>query len=285
MLKNHEYLSDKLNIRVERGYRRYFMNKIQMNGVNLNTNVSNAKKAQELKPQEEAKPQLKEHCSSKAGQALKNVALGVMLAASVIAGAKATTVPVKANETQQPLDNSTSISQQAETSAAPQTEVEAAVDEMINNHAGKPSKLHVGGKLSCSGSMRDSFSIIDKRSYDAAEITKGGNLVFYNKITSSDGDSTHYLPVNSFDLKASTNGDSIVLQTGSRFEEATKLHGDYIELADDGVTFNVYNADGEKLGHVKAQTPETHDVTVIIEGVTVASVVGLAVAKKIKDSH
>ena len=70
-----------------------------MNGVNLNTNVSNAKKAQESKPQEEAKPQLKEHCSSKAGLALKNVALGVMLAASVIAGAKAATVPARAAET------------------------------------------------------------------------------------------------------------------------------------------------------------------------------------------
>lgn len=243
------------------------------------------KKVQDSRLQEEAKPQLKEHCSSKAGQALKNAALGVMLAASVIAGAKAATVPVKAAEPQQPLDNSTSISQQAETDVAPKTEIEAAVDEMIESNTGHPSKLHVGGKLNCMGKMTDSFSFIDERSYDSAEITKGGSLVFYNKVSSSDGENTHYVPVNSFDLKAQPQGKEIVLQTGSRFEEATKMHGDYIELADDGVTFNVYNAEGENIGHVRAETPETHNTTVIIEGVTLASVVGLAVAKKIKDSH
>ena len=130
------------------------------------------KKVQDSRLQEEAKPQLKEHCSSMAGQALKNAALGVMLAASVIAGAKAATVPVKAAEPQQPLDNSTSISQQAETDVAPKTEIEAAVDEMIENKVGQPTELHVGGKLDCIGRMTDSFSFIDERNYDSAEFTK-----------------------------------------------------------------------------------------------------------------
>ncbi len=113
------------------------MNNIQMNSVNLNTNVSNSKQTQESKPQEEAKPQLKEHCSSKTGQALKNAALGVMLAASVIAGAKAVTVPAKAVEPEM-VDNSTSVSEQAEetyTKSELEEAVQKAVDECEEKHA------------------------------------------------------------------------------------------------------------------------------------------------------
>jgi len=253
-----------------------------MNGVNLNTNVSNAKKTQESKPQEEVKPQLKEHCSSKAGQALKNVALGVMLAASVIAGAKAATVPAKAAENQQPVDNSTSISQQAEMSAAPKTEIEAAVDEMLENKDEQITKLHVGDRNDCHGKMTSPLSFLGGKNYECAEITEDGSLVFYNKVLSV-GNVIKFEPVNSFDLKAQPDGKSIELQKGSRFEESTNVHGDYVELAEDGRTFNVYNADGENIGHVKTDTPESNAAKLIIGGLGAAAILGAPVVKYLKE--
>ncbi len=279
-LKKNGFLSDKYGIQRERLI--FTMNNIKMNSVNVNTNVSNAKKTQESKQKEEAKPQLKEHCSSKAGQALKNAALGVMLAASVIAGAKAATVPAKAAENQQPIDNSTSISQQAETNAAPKTEIEAAVDEMMENKEVQTTKLHVGDRNNCHGKMTSPLSFLGGKNYECAEITEDGSLVFYNKVLTA-GNVIKFEPVNSFDLKAQPDGKSIELQTGSRFEESTNVHGDYIELADDGRTFNVYNSDGENIGHVKADTPESNVAKFIIGGLGTAAILGAPVVKYLKE--
>ena len=94
--------------------------------------------------------------------------------------------------------------------------------------------------------MVGSFSCFDGRDYDSAAITRGGCLVFYNEIetTKSDGSkSTQYIPVNSFDLQMQPDGRTIELKTGTRFEESTKTNGDYVELAEDGRTFNVYNSE------------------------------------------
>ena len=260
------------------------MKNIQMNGVNLNANLSGAKKTQDSKPEKEAKPQLKEHCSSKAGQALKNVALGVMLAASVVAGAKAATVPAKAAENQQPVDNSTSISQQAEINAAPKTEVEAVVDDMLASKDVQTTKLHVGDKNDCHGKMAGSLSFLGGKNYDCAEITKDGSLVFYNKVLTV-GNAIKFEPVNSFDLQAQPDGNSIELKTGSRFEETTKTDGDYIELADDGRTFNVYNSDGENIGHVKADTPESNTAKFVVAGLGMAAILGAPAIKSLKDNQ
>lgn len=260
------------------------MKNIQMNGVNLNANLSGAKKTQDSKPKKEAKPQLKEHCSSKAGQALKNVALGVMLAASVVAGAKATTVTAKAVENQQPVDNSTSISQQAEINAAPKTEIEAVVDDMLASKDVQTTKLHVGDKNDCHGKMAGSLSFLGGKNYDCAEITKDGSLVFYNKVLTV-GNAIKFEPVNSFDLQAQPDGNSIELKTGSRFEETTKTDGDYIELADDGRTFNVYNSDGENIGHVKADTPESNTAKFVVAGLGMAAILGAPAIKSLKDNQ
>ena len=108
------------------------MENIQMNGVNLNTNLPETKKIKKVKQQEDSRHQAKEHCSSKASQAMKNAALGVILAASVITGAKATAIPAKAAEPDV-VDNATSVSQQAEQTYT-KSELEAEVDAAIAEH-------------------------------------------------------------------------------------------------------------------------------------------------------
>lgn len=247
---------------------------LQINPSKLTAASLQTEKHVEAKKQEakESLPQTKEHCSSKAGKAIRSVALGLMLAAGIASAGK----PMKANAAENaPADNQTTVTQEAETNVA-KTDVEMAVDKAMDESEGKTTKLHVGDKNQCYGKMVGSFSCFDGRDYDSAAITSGGCLVFYNEIetTKSDGSkSTQYIPVNSFDLQTQPDGKSIELKTGTRFEESTKTNGDYVELAEDGRTFNVYNSEGEKIGHVKADTPDTFKTKVLV-GVGLAGVAG-----------
>lgn len=248
------------------------MHNVNLNGINSNMNLSETKNKKDVKAKEDTRPQVKEHCSSKAGMALKNVALGVMLAASVIAGAKATTVPVKAENTQ-PVDNSTSVSQQAEVSAE-KTDIEMAVDEAMQTES-RTSTIYanVGGKVDCEGEMTNG-----DRCYEKASISEDGVLTFYdqkvhNEIVSqvvvNPNGGTSIVPrtetkftydaKNAFNLGTSTSNNEISLKAGERFEEVSSKNGDYVELAEDGTTFNVYDEAGNQIGSCRYMTPEQHE--------------------------
>lgn len=248
------------------------MHNVNLNGVNSNTNLPEAKNVKKSKQKEEVRPQTKEHCSSKAGMALKNVALGVMLAASVIAGSKAATVPAKAENTQ-PIDNSTSVSQQAEVNTE-KTDIEMAVDEAMQTES-RTSTIYanVGGKVNCEGQMTGG-----DRHYEKASISEDGVLTFYsqevhNEIVSqivvNPNGGTSIVPrtqtkyvydaKNAFNLGSSPSGNNISLKTGSKFEEVSAQNGDYVELAEDGTTFNVYDSDGNEIGSCSYMTPQQHE--------------------------
>ena len=223
------------------------MNNIQMNSVNLNTNVSNAKKIQDAKPQEEAKPQLKEHCSSKAGQALKNVALGVMLAASVIAGAKAATVPAKAADNKEILPQ-TSYSQEVN-----------AISDAENAKSDGTVTIACHGYLNkCEGSMTSGF-----RNYEYVEVNDDGTINFYTKdrqkdYLSSNEDRVYYTKEtkNQFDLKGDIHKSNdyyemnMDVQAGTKFEEIGNKYGDYVVM-DGNCVLSVYDKNDNKVGSVQ----------------------------------
>lgn len=248
------------------------MYNVNLNGVNSNMNLPETKKVKKSNPREDIRPQAKEHCSSKAGMALKNVALGVMLAASVIAGSKAVTVPAKA-ENMQPVDNSTSVSQQAEVNTE-KTDIEMAVDEAMQTES-RTSTIYanVGGKVDCEGEMTNG-----DRCYEKASISEDGVLTFYdqkvhNEIVSqvvvNPNGGTSIVPrtetkftydaKNAFNLGSSPSGNNISLKTGDKFEEVSAQNGDYVELAEDGTTFNVYDEAGNQIGSCRYMTPEQHE--------------------------
>ena len=228
------------------------MNKINLSGINTQANLQETKAVKKNKPQVEEKPQMKEHCSSKAANALKGVALGVILAAGIATGAKAAPVKTSANNV---VDNQTSVSQQAEVAVA-STEIEAAVDEAMNN---KVSNLYMANIVTCSGEMTEG-----DRNYKAAGISDDGVLTFYD--VSREGKSNNlskmnkyknvYEAVNSFDLETKAENNSAQVKIGQKFEETTAKNGDFVELADDGKTFNVYDESGNFIGSCTYKTEE-----------------------------
>ncbi len=228
------------------------MDKINLNGINSQPNLRETKAVKENKPQAEVKPQLKEHCSSKAANALKGVALGIILAAGIATGAKA--APVKANANNIP-ENQTSVSQQAEIAVA-STEIEAAVDEAMNN---KVSDLYTANKVSCTGEMTEG-----DRNYKASDISDDGILTFYdvsqerasNNLSKANKYKNVYEAVNSFDLETKSEHNSAQVKIGQKFEETTAKNGDYVELAEDGKTFNVYDESGNFIGSCTYKTEE-----------------------------
>lgn len=231
------------------------MKNIQMNGVNLNTNVSNAKKTQKAKPQAEARPQLKEHCSSKAGQALRNAALGVMLAASVVAGTKAATISAKAVEQKEILPQ-TSYSQEVE-----------AVSDTENLTNKKPVTIACTASRICEGDMTSGF-----RDYKYVEINDDGTINFYSKDRVYDSkdilnlndvlsfnDEYHYTKEikNQFDLKGNIfkNKDdalktNMTILSGTKFNEISNKYGDYVVM-DENCVLSVYDKDDNKVGSVQ----------------------------------
>ena len=234
--------------------------------------ISDKKQEAEKPVQDEQtqRPQAKEHCSSKAGKAVRGMMLGLALAAGVSIGAKA--MPVQAASSQ-PADNGINVMQEMEENVQ-KTDMEKAVDELMAETESTTTTLHVGDKNTCHGQMSRS-ELFGGRNYDKAAIEKDGTLVFYKEYTHYHDDYTSYSysQKNSFNLNTETEGSKIQLQTGSRFEETNNVNGDYVVLADDGRTFCVYNKDGEEIGYVEADTPETHK-TEVIAGVIAATVMG-----------
>ena len=228
------------------------MNKINLSGINTQANLQETKAVKENKPQVEEKPQMKEHCSSKAANALKGVALGVILAAGIATGEKAAPVKTSANNV---VDNQTSVSQQAEVAVA-STEIEAAVDEAMNN---KVSNLYTANIVTCSGEMTEG-----DRTYNAACISDDGVLTFYdvsrerksNNLSKMNKYKNVYEAVNSFDLETKTENNSAQVKIGQKFEETTAKNGDFVELAEDGKTFNVYDESGNFIGSCTYKTEE-----------------------------
>lgn len=228
------------------------MDKISLNGINSQVNLRETKSEKENKPQTEAKPQLKEHCSSKVANALKGVALGVILATGIATGAKA--APIKTNSNNMP-DNQTSVSQQAEVAVA-STEIEAAVDEAMNKET---SDLYTGYRVSCEGEMTEG-----DRNYKASDISDDGILTFYdvsrerasNNLSKANKYKNVYEAVNSFDLETKAENNSAQVKIGQKFEETTAKNGDYVELAEDGKTFNVYDENGNFIGSCTYKTEE-----------------------------
>lgn len=260
------------------------MQKLNLNGINSKINLSETTKAKETKKNEIARPQLKEHCSSKAGQALRGLALGAILAASVISVGKATTVPVKANELQN-TDNHTSITQEAEENVE-KTDIEMAVEKAINSES-KTSALYVkaGEKVDCKGEMTGG-----DRFYEKASISEDGVLTFYEeeaetnfssklKITPNGEVSIkpkvereyNYTEKNSFNLGISLNNKSLNIKIGAKFEEMSAKNGDYVQLAEDGKTFIVYNEMGNQIGSCSYETIAEHNANAKSNGMTIAA--------------
>lgn len=284
------------------------MHDVNLSGIKANSNVTEKKNKSKINQKSETRPQIKEHCSSKAGQALKNVALGVMLAASVVAGAKAMAVPAKAAETQ-PVDNQTSVSQQAEVNTE-KTDIEMAVEEAMQADS-KTATIYanVGGKVNCDGEMTSG-----DRKYEAASISKDGILTFYDQeahskvvstvVMNPNGGSSviprtetdyTYKEMNAFNLGTSPIDNAISLKTGEKFEEVSAKNGDYVELAEDGTTFNVYDEDGNQIGscnyltleqHAEAAKAKKQADAILLAGVTLgvgAVVGGVKIADKLSD--
>ena len=224
------------------------MKNVQINSANFNTNLPTTQKAQKSKPQEDAKPQLKEHCSSKAGQALKNVALGIMLAASVVAGAKAATIPAKAAETKEIL---------------PQTSYSQEVDAVSNSENASNNKTVTiachGYFNKCERAMTSGF-----RNYEYVEINDDGTINFYTEeresasFFSDNEDKVYYTKEtkNQFDLKGAIhkNNDyyetNMDIQAGTKFNEISNKYGDYVVMSENCV-LNVYDKDDNKIGNVQ----------------------------------
>ncbi len=252
--------------------------KINNSSVNaLNTQQNKAEKPE--KQQVEEKPQLKEHCSSKAGTALRGVVLGLALAAGV-AGAKA--MPVKACErnNSEPI----SVTQEVE-ETAPQTEVEKIVDDMMSEQESSTVTLHAGEQGHCSGKMKLGCILGGEngRNYDTARITSDGQLVMLREDVYYIDDTayTTYTEMNRFNLNTNAESRKIDLQTGSRFEETKDKKSDYVELSKDGTQFIVYNENGEEIGTINTVTPDEHNAKLIIGG-TVAG--GLLIAGAINEA-
>ena len=213
--------------------------KINNSNINaLNTQQNKAEKPE--KQQAEERPQLKEHCSSKAGNALRGMVLGLTLAAG-IAGAKAMPVQAAVRNENEPV----SVTQETET-AAPQTELEAAVDDMMEQQQSVTVTFRTGKQGHCTNSL--SLSNLVRSNIDSAKITSDGQLVLYDSDDSV---------INRFNLNtgADTLG-KINLQTGSRFEESdSKIFkkGDYVKLSEDATKFIVYNRFDEEIGTVNTK--------------------------------
>lgn len=276
--------------------------------ININKPLVNSVKTQENKnveikqePKNENKKQLKEHCSSKAGKALRGLALGLMLAAGVAAGAKSMPVKASSNDT---IDSQTCTMQEAEINTE-KTDIEMAVDEAMN----QTTSLYVGNdtKVNCKGDMTGG-----ERNYECSSITDG-SLCFYDETTHTrvipyttvgpNGQSqTHtrvqtnhtYTEMNRFNLGTEKQGNgNIILEKGTRFDEVSEKNGDYVILAEDGKTFLVYNSEGKEIGKCTYQTTEEHDeetkdllitTGVIVGGIAVAKGAS-EIAEHVKDKH
>ncbi len=195
-------------------------------------------------------------------------------------------MPVHAAESNS-ANNTTSVTQETQTNVE-KTDMEKTVDDLMSETEGTTTTLHVGDKNTCFGKMATS-ELFGGRYYDKAAIEEDGTLVFYRQIEehnySTDMTEYHYVKKNSFNLNTETQGKTIQLQTGSRFEETSNLHGEYVVLADDGRTFQVYNQEGEEIGHVEADTPESHKTEVIAEIGAAGVMAGIYFGLKHKENH
>lgn len=244
-------------------------NQIQNSSINGLKNVKKEESRQE-------RPQLKENCSSKASQALRGMVLGLALAAGV-AASKGMVVHAANNNTPA-SDNNIAVTQEVEQNTQT-SEVEKMADELLGKEQ-SCSTLYIGGNPHyCKGEM------IETRNYNNAQITDEGQLVFLDKETNyryesgyqiNDGtgyikDFSHYgkyeycttlneketyYVQNSFELGAEANGSIINLQPGTRFYESAEKNGDYVELAEDGTTFNVYDSAGNQIGSCQFSTAD-----------------------------
>lgn len=248
--------------------------------------LKNNKETEKQEPQKDI-PQLKEHCSSKAAKALRGMALGLALAAGVAAAGSKGIVVQAANNNSLDTQNNTTITQEVENNAQT-SEVEKMVDNALDEQS--YSTLYVGGKTTCSGEMRET------RNYESAEINSNGQLVFLDQSTEQKMVSgyqlnyngkyefcsrmqtdTVYSPQNSFELGAEVNNSNINLQPGARFNESVEKNGDYVELAEDGKTFIVYDSSGKEIGSCKFNTPEEFEEQLKTVG-KIGGIAALAVA-------
>lgn len=252
------------------------MNNVNLQKAGLCSNIQDNKKQpiKEEKPQE--KPQLKEHCSSKAGKALRGVALGLMLAASVAGGAAAMK-PVKASAEELPQ---TSITQEI-------SDVNA-VSEAESSNSNKSVTIACHGYLNtCEGEMKDGC-----RRYQYAQFNDDGTLEFYNKsYYSGFGDKEYETKDtrNIFDLQSSSTGSKtdyydthMTLQTGTKFEEMGNQFGDYV-MIDENCLITVYDKNDKAIGTVQCKDYDQivkdreEGGPVVLAGLGVLGVAGAAV--------
>ncbi len=259
---------------------------INQSGINA-LNLQSQKKVESSKQEKESNPQIKEHCSSKAGKALRGMALGLIMAAGVASVGKA--VPVNASGVQS-SNNETAVTQEAEANVA-KTDVEMAVDKALNAES-KSSVLRVSvdQKVPCEGEMTGG-----DRNYEKAQISKDGVLTFYDESAETSfhremkyvGDGKYervtrlkteynYDEMNSFNLGSSVENKGLELQVGQKYEETTEKNGDYVMLAEDGKTLNVYDNDGKCIGSCSYETVDGYNDR--IDTVAMGAAVGLGIA-------
>lgn len=283
---------------------------LQVNQTGINSLNLNAEKKVDTAKQEkqETKQQIKEHCSSKAGKALRGMALGLMLATSVASAGKA--VPVNAAGVQS-SNNETAVTQEAEANVA-KTDVEMAVDKAMNTEA-KSSVLRVdvNSKVPCEGEMTG-----EDRNYEKAQISEDGVLTFYDESSETGfhremkyvGDGKYervtrlkteysYDEMTSFNLGSSVENKGLELQVGQKYGETTEKNGDYVMLAEDGKTLNVYDNDGKCIGSCSYETVDEYNDRVdvstkgVVAGLGLAGAVvglsaaGITIADKVLSKH
>lgn len=221
------------------------MNNVNLQKADLNRNIhENTKQPiKQERPQEEA--QLKEHCSSKAGKAIRGVALGLMLAASVAGGAAAMK-PVRASAAELPQ---TSITQEI-------SDVNAVSESETSNSKSVTIACH-GYLNKCEGQMKDGC-----RRYQYAQFNEDGTLEFYTESHHrglGDRDYTTRDTRNIFDLQSSATGAKndyydthMTLQTGTKFEETGNQFGDYV-MIDENCKITVYDKNDNVVGTVQCK--------------------------------
>lgn len=235
-------------------------NQVVVNGLSLKKQAAKT----ENQPKQE-NVQIKEHCSSKAGKALRGMALGLMLATSALAVGKPANVQAAQNNSAQ----DTAVTQEATQNVA-KTDVEMAVD----NAMAEKSVIRVdSGKIDCEGEMTG-----EGRNYEVAQISEDGVLTFSDKSIDenvvlkrkfmSDGSyqlvprveiETNYEEKNSFNLGATVDNNEITLQVGQKYGEVAEKSGDYVMLAEDGKTINVYDSQDKCIGSCSFETADEYN--------------------------
>lgn len=262
---------------------------LQINQSAINAlNLQSQKKVESSKQEQNCNTQIKEHCSSKAGKALRGMALGLIMAAGVASVGKA--VPVNASGVQS-SNNETYVTQEAESNVA-KTDVEMAVDKALNAES-KSSVLRiiVDQKVPCEGEMTGG-----ERNYEKAQISEDGVLTFYDESAETNfhremkyvGDGKYervtrlkteysYDEMNSFNLGSSVDENKgLELQVGQKYSETTEKNGDYVMLAEDGKTLNVYDNDGKCIGSCSYETVDEYNDR--IDTTAMGAAVGLGIA-------